>query len=352
MSDNNDVRLGIAGLGFGAVVHLPVWQNIDGVKVVAVADQNLVKAQELATKYHIDFAFESFQTLLQHPDLDAVSLALPPQKNAQACELALKRGLAVLTEKPLADSLKNARLLAKLAKGQTALVDFEFSEGPAFQSLKKIINQDTLGPIQHINVTWLTNSYAQRQRIWCWKTDVKQLGGAVSLLGSHLFYLLEWLVGPMSKVGADLSSRATQKFAPQGSHPADDLAHLLLVNEQGLRVAMIIGNASCGSSVHRWEVIGEKGTAVLENQSLDPLSGFSLWLSHGEAKRDLIYQDAESLVSDGRIAALQNLAQLFIAAIKNKQVVKPDFTDGLRVQSIMEAAYRSGKKNHLISIEK
>lgn len=348
-TQSKKIRLGLAGLGFGQAVHLPVWQGIPGVVLVGLADLDLNKAQAAGLQYGVNDIYDDYQKLLRN-DLDAVSLALPPQQNEAACLMALKKGISVFCEKPLAVSLAAAEALSLLAKNRIAMIDFEFMEAAAFQKLKELLGKKELGPIQHLNIAWLTNSVAQRQQLWGWKTDALRGGGVVALLGSHLFYILEQLFGRVIKLSADLNNRSTWAFAPTGSQVADDLAHLILELEGGIKVSMVLSNASTGSSVQRWEIIGASGTLCLANDTLDPLNGFSLKIGRGEAQWISLHQDQPSGNQDSRQAAFRILAERFIQAVIQKHPARPDFKDGLRVQEIMSAVYRSSREHWPISL--
>src|SRR5687768_5822121 len=57
------LRVGVAGLGFGATVHLPGLQSLPGVQVVALAGRHLDKARELAARHGVKTVAGSWQEL-------------------------------------------------------------------------------------------------------------------------------------------------------------------------------------------------------------------------------------------------------------------------------------------------
>lgn len=327
----------MAGLGFGAEVHVPAFRAVPGVEVVAIAGRDRARAEEAAARLGIPCACAGLDELLDR-ELDAVSLALPPAVNESALARAFGvRGLAVFSEKPLGASAKGVRGLAAGAAGRTIAVDFEFAELATFRELKRCIDERALGRIVSIEVEWLTHSWAQRARSWSWKTDAEQGGGALALLGSHVLYLAEWMFGPIERVAAAvLDAEATTSFTPPGRRAASDTATFSLVLPGGVLLRALLSNASPAGPLHRWTVVGEAGKAVLENRSTDYAAGFRL-TRHDEAGR-LVRAAAEpARAVDGRITAVGALAARFVAAARAGEACRPGLDAGVRVQDLMAA---------------
>ena len=96
------VRLGIVGCGVMGNNHLGAAQRVPEVKVVAVADLRLDRAQEAAKKYSVPKVFCEGAELLDDPDVDAVVLALPNFGRPYLALRAFANGKHVLLEKPMA----------------------------------------------------------------------------------------------------------------------------------------------------------------------------------------------------------------------------------------------------------
>lgn len=331
------LRIGVAGLGFGARIHVPVLQSIPDVSVVALAGKNRQKVSRMAKKLGIPHACVGLEEFL-HQELDAVSFALPPLENEQAVAMALRKGLPVLSEKPLAGSENAARKLLKAANGIPTMIDFEFMELKPFQALRKIIQEKKFGSIRHGELTWLVESRALKHRRWSWKTDAKEKGGVVSLLGSHFFFLIEWIIGPIDNINGQLSNRITKSFCPEGRIPAEDLVHLFLTIRGDIPFAAVIGNANPGWIGQRWEIVLDKGTLILYNPHHDQLSGFSLIL-RTETHEEILYTDPRRKGCDGNYLAFRSLALRFVEAIQEKKSTFPDFHTAVRIQSLMEKTY-------------
>lgn len=170
-----------------------------------------------------------------------------------------------------------------------------------------------------------------------------QHGGVLTLLGTHVFYLLEWLVDPVARLQARLDSQATAAvMGPCDAAPAEDFVHMVAEHRGGTVSSITIGNAAPGTSVHRWTVVGERGMAILANTS-DSLTGFTLNVFG--AGRHILRQASEPQAGgDPRIVPFRRLAARFVDAVRSGGRCRPDFSDGARVAALVEAARRSA--NH------
>jgi predicted dehydrogenase len=344
LSLGRNLRIGIAGTGFGAAVHLPALQSLPGVTIVAIAGARQEKAAEIAGRYGIARSCQGIAALLAE-DLDAVTLALPPDLAETAASLALDKGLAVLAEKPLASHAEAAEALARRATARTAVVDFEFAELDCFRALHGLIERGELGAIERVEIAWATLSYAHRHRLWSWKTDEARNGGVLVLIGTHVLFLTEWLFGRIAVTAADIDNNATQQFAPPGGIGAADSAILHARTTAGAPIAIRLCNSTTGSPCHRWEIAGERGRAVLENLTSDPVAGFRLSLAvAGGPLKEVLKEPAAS--GDSRLLPFRTLAERFVAAVRASAPCQPDFTAGARVQRLVadiEALRRGGE---------
>ena len=344
---DSQLRIGVAGLGFGARIHVPAFKSLLGVHVAAIVGTDKERAQGVANKYNIDVGCGSLEDFFSQ-NLNAVTLALPPKQNEIAARMALERGIPVLAEKPLASSAGAAKQLSELAKGKLAMIDFHFAELAPFQKLKELIETRKYGAVRHAQIIWLVESLAQMNRKWSWKTDIEQCGGVNSMLGSHLFYLIEWLLGPIQKMFATMSSKATATFAPIGSHPAEDGLFLLLDLSDGVKLSATVSNASpCGIG-QRWEIVFDGGTAVLYNPRLDYMTNFTLTMRTHNGEE--ILTTKEPLSGEDDRSSFHMLARRFIDAVRSHSLASPDFTAGARVQSLMESSYISHKQGKAIEV--
>lgn len=337
------LRIGVAGIGFGAGVHVPALRTLPDVEVVALAGSTRERAAVAAARHGVPVACAGLDELLDR-ELDAVTLALPPNLAAAAAEQALGRGLAVLCEKPLGDSAEAASRLAMLAAGRTTAMGFQFAELVSFRALRAAIDAGRLGAVRQVAVSWLTQSFAHEQGRWSWKLDAGRGGGVLNLLGAHVLFLAEWLLGPCRSVQASFGRAASAAIAPAGAAPAEDVVALVLTGRDGWLLTALIGNAAPGGHSHRWEVIGANNRAVLVNEQPDAMAGFHL-LSGGEA-----IASEPDMSGDGRLLPFRALASRFVMGARYGRPASPDFAVGARVQILIEAARQSATSGRCVEV--
>lgn len=336
------LRIGVAGLGFGAAVHVPALRELAYVEVVAIAGTDAARTGTVAKRLGVPVACDSVKAMLDH-NLDAVTLALPPTQVADAVRAAFERDVAVLCEKPLGLSIAEAIELADLAAGRIAGVDFQFAELEVFIRLKQIIVEGSLGKVRHVVVDWLTESWAHRNQNWSWKLDATRGGGAITLLGSHLFFLAEWLFGQASSVSATIHSTVRVVSAPADARLAEDLVHCRIRHCDGTMLAATFGNANPGCSLHRWTVVFDYGTVHIENLTKDYMSGFKLRVSGGALDGETLTPG--NVIGDGRLPPFRRLAARFVDSVRCGRPMYPDFGSGVRAMAL-DAALRASANRH------
>ena len=107
------MRVGIIGAGnIAQYAHLPGYQKVPGVQIVAICDIVPERAKQVAAKWNVPQVFTDYREMLKQP-LDAVSICVPNCVHAEATIAALESGAHVLCEKPMAlDALEGEAMVA------------------------------------------------------------------------------------------------------------------------------------------------------------------------------------------------------------------------------------------------
>jgi predicted dehydrogenase len=129
------LKVGVIGAGHLGKFHLNNWAVIDNVQLVGFCDTDDANAKAVTEKYDIP-RFENAEALMDA--CDAVDIVAPTTFHFELCEAAIKKGKHVFVEKPLANTMDEARQLVKLAK--EANIKFQVGHverfNPAFLALK------------------------------------------------------------------------------------------------------------------------------------------------------------------------------------------------------------------------
>lgn len=129
------LRVGILGVGHLGKFHLNNWKEIEGVELIGFFDPNDTSALEVVEKYGLT-RFDNIEKLIDASD--AVDIIAPTTAHFSLCKAAIIRGKHVFVEKPLANTMEEAKELVKLAK--EANIKFQVGHverfNPAFLALK------------------------------------------------------------------------------------------------------------------------------------------------------------------------------------------------------------------------
>ena len=129
------LRVGILGVGHLGKFHLNNWKEIEGVEIVGFFDPNDISAEEVIIKYQLK-RFDKAEDLINA--VDAVDIIAPTTAHFELCKAAIIKGKHVFVEKPLANTMQEAKELVKLAK--EANIKFQVGHverfNPAFLALK------------------------------------------------------------------------------------------------------------------------------------------------------------------------------------------------------------------------
>ena len=129
------LKIGIFGIGHLGKFHLNNWLEIEGSTVVGFYDPNDEHAKQITEKYGLK-RFDDASLLMDR--CDAVDIVAPTIYHYELCELALRKSKHVFVEKPLANTMDEARALVKLAKENNLKFQVGHVErfNPAFTALK------------------------------------------------------------------------------------------------------------------------------------------------------------------------------------------------------------------------
>jgi predicted dehydrogenase len=153
----SQVRIGILGAARVAPQALvnPARENAE-VAVAAVAARDVSRARAFAAKHNIDRVHDSYEALINDPDLDAVYNPLPNSLHGRWTRAALAAGKHVLCEKPFTANAAEAREIAALAAMSDRIVmeAFHYRYHPLILRVEQIIASGELGKLHHVEAAF------------------------------------------------------------------------------------------------------------------------------------------------------------------------------------------------------
>ncbi len=131
------LNVGIFGVGHLGKFHLNNWKEIPGVKIVGFFDPNPEQAKAVAETYNIK-RFTDADKLIDA--CDALDVVVPTDKHYEVCMRILRKGKHLFVEKPLANTIEEARTIVNMAKEANVKVQVGHVErfNPAFLALKDV----------------------------------------------------------------------------------------------------------------------------------------------------------------------------------------------------------------------
>jgi len=202
------IRVAIVGCGRISKNHFgSIEKHQDNIELISICDvqQKVLSEHELAYKVK---GYLDLGDMLENEDLDLVAICTPSGTHADQTELCAKYGVNVMTEKPMATRWSDGVRMVKACDdaGVRLFVVKQNRRNSTLQLLKRAVKENRFGKIHmvHLNVFWTRPQEYYDQAPWrgTWEFD----GGAFMNQASHYVDLLEWLIGPIDKVQAMMST--------------------------------------------------------------------------------------------------------------------------------------------------
>ncbi len=135
----SNVRVGVIGTGIMGERHCRVYAGMPEVELVGIHDLARDRALPIARRHDTRF-FSLLDDLLAQ--VDAVSIATPTPTHAASAFAALERGVHVLVEKPLADTLEQGEAIRDLAQRSGCIVQVGHIErfNPTYAELNNVLS--------------------------------------------------------------------------------------------------------------------------------------------------------------------------------------------------------------------
>ena len=345
------IRIGIVGCNYGRLIHLPAFRLDPRCEVIALAGTDSARTAELARAANIPLSFGNWTDLVEHPDVDAITIATPPALQQAIALRALKLGKPVFAEKPMAADLHGAAAMLRAAKdsGRATMVDFNFSANPGWRKAKSLLDQGAIGRLRHVAVNWNVENHATRMRLKIGRRMAKT-AAARSATSSATVSIISNGSAARSP-GCRRGCRACPTRRPWRPMPASAWRFA-----SGASGSLAMSCASYLGSGHRIEFYGEDGSLTLVNATPDYMRGFELRLASGRRRRS-----ARSRVEDDHRSALSvgwpDCAGIpprgrFPRCHRARQH-RPSLAlrEGFRVQELLDAARRANERGRWLDIE-
>jgi predicted dehydrogenase len=248
--------MNVAIVGCGAIGQKRA-KALAGASLVACADSNLERANQVARDAAGCKAFNDWRAVTERKDVDIVVVATPHNALAEIAGAALEIGKHVLVEKPAARNVAELRPLVALAEKTNVLIRVGFNHRyhRAFRQARQIVNSGTLGPLMFLRARYGHGGRIGYEKEWRAKPELSG-GGELIDQGAHLIDLARWFLGDFSEI----DGYAHTYFWDM---PVDDNAFLLLKTARK-QVAFLHVSCTEWKNTFSFELYGHGGKLQID----------------------------------------------------------------------------------------
>jgi len=186
----------LVGCGFFAENHLHAWAEMPDVEIVAVCDHDEAKAQAMASRFSINKHYSDAAAMVAAEAPDFVDIATTVASHRALVEIAAPHARLLISQKPMANSLADARAMVHAADqaGATLLVHENFRWQRPFQEIARRIAAGELGDVHFARFSFRHgyDNYVNQPYL----AEIERF--ALMDVGLHLFDLARHLVGEAS----------------------------------------------------------------------------------------------------------------------------------------------------------
>ncbi|GDY11627.1 oxidoreductase [Planctomycetota bacterium] len=312
-----------------------------------------------------------FAATIRRSDIHLVDISTPNDSHFPLTMQALDAGKIVLTEKPLAMTSAEARQMAAKAAAlkRPSLIWHNYRRCPAAMTAAALIADGKLGTIQQVRAVYLQDWLTDDACPWLWRMDAGVCGsGAHGDLNAHLIDMTRFLTGlEFSEVVALQETFIKQRRKPDGSGlgtvNVDDAFLFLARLSNGATASYEATRVAAGrKNYNRIEINGTRGSLVWNFERMNELEYFSfddeprvqgfrtIMCMNGGA-----HPYAGSYWPDGHIIGYEhtfvNSLYDFLVCLKNGTDYRPNFSDGVANQEVLDAALLSAQRKAWVTVE-
>ena len=286
------MTLGIAVIGAGMAgrAHAAAYRTaptlyastLPPLRYVSIGDVNAELGGLAAKRFGYERNDTDWRAIAEDPSIDVVSVVVANFLHREMVEGLVAAGKHVLCEKPLSDTLDDARAMADLARSADTVVrvGFTFRRAPGVAMLRKLVTDGTIGNVLHLDVRYYCDYASDPRGPISWRFKGGPGTGALADVGSHAAYLAEFLGGDITEVsGGRFTTAITERPVPIGAvlrggavqvsderEPVenDDYASFSAKFASGVGVVEVSRVAAGHPNGLVLEVYGDRGAAIWE----------------------------------------------------------------------------------------
>ena len=377
------IGIGMIGYAFMGVAHSQGWRNARSFfdpalvpDLVAVGGRDAEAAGDMARRFDWQHVETDWRALIARPDVDLVDICTPGDTHAEIAIAALEAGKHVLCEKPLANTVAEARAMAEAAeraraRGIRSMVGFTYRRVPAIALARQLVQEGRVGEIRHVRAQYLQDWLVDPESPLTWRLQKDRAGsGALGDVGAHIIDLTHFVTGErITGVSAVTETFVRERPLPGAVHgltaevgtgrgevTVDDAAIFLGRLTGGALATFEATRFATGrKNAIRLEINGSRGSIAFDFEDMNVLHvhDASVLARESGFTRVIVTDAAHPYVERwwpaghglGYEHGFTHQAADLIGAIAARTDPEPSFADGLAVQEVLAAVEASAANN-------
>ncbi len=351
------MKIGIVGTGNISARHLNEFSKIENVNVEAVCDTN-VENLNLFLKNNKEKkirGYSSLENMLENEKyFDGISNTTPDKFHKETSLQILDKGFNIFCEKPLAENYQDAKEMVDAAQKSKKInmVNFTYRESSAYQKLVEILKSGQLGTPRHVSAcyyqSWLASDKWGKWREddkWLWRLSTKHgSNGALGDTGVHIFDFAINAVGDIKEIFADLKT-----YYDKG----DKIREYILDANDGFNSLVRFENGAIGTITNTRYATGHANSVILEvfctqgGLKVELDEERTKWSTLHICQNENINKMAWDIINCPKTPSNY---QKFIESIKTNKNLQPDFSQGAKIQKIIDSCIKSNDNKSWIDI--
>jgi predicted dehydrogenase len=357
-----ELGIGIIGGGYMGKAHSVAMQAVGAVfntrlrpRLEMICTTTAAGAEAKAREFGFQRATADWKVLVDDDKVEAVVIAGPQSVHRDIAVAAFAAGKPVLCEKPLGASLDDSRAMvaAAEASGVVNMVGFNYIRTPASQLAREIIAAGEIGDITFLQAEHTEDFLADPAEPATWRTKGRA-NGNMGDLSPHIINAALALAGPIARVMAEIETVHKTRSGPNGPEAVtnDDQAQMICRFANGTLGSLFVSRVATGRKMgYSYNIYGTKGAIRFDQEDQN-----ALWLyrSAGRAERQGFTKILTGpshpdylpfCQGPGHGTGYQDQiiieAKDFLEAIAEGKPRWPTFKDGMLVNQVIEAAWKS-----------
>ena len=307
-------------------------RGIEGV-AVAVAARDADRARAFASELGIPRAYDSYDALLDDPEIDGVYIGLPNALHAEWTVRAAQAGKHVLCEKPLARRAADVdRMAAACSDAGVLLMEaFMYRHHPQHARVKELLAAGEIGEPAYLRATFsFAMDAARRSRDVRVRPDLD--GGAFMDVGCYTLNAARFLFD-----AEPIEVTALQRF---DAGLGVDTTFAAVLRFPGDRLALVDGSFDVAGP-QRYEIVGDRGSIVVDPFVQPGPAATSFTLVRGGERR---------LIEVAGVDQYALEADHFVQSVRAGRLLPPA-EDGRAQARAVEVLYRSAETGRAVRLQ-